>query len=75
LDRNAILKWGGWSKTIYFDQEKRYIYTYDKFIKNMKSDKQFKEEALPLELWVGHLGHHLHCSPSQVAMHESLKET
>jgi hypothetical protein len=39
-DINAILKWGGWSKAVYFEQEKKYIYTYDKFIKNMKSDKQ-----------------------------------
>jgi hypothetical protein len=32
---NTMLKWGGWCQTTYFDQEKRYIYTYEKFTKKV----------------------------------------
>ena len=47
-----MLKWEGWFQTIYFDQEKIYIHTYEKLTKSKQCDKQgqFKEEELPLEL-------------------------
>jgi hypothetical protein len=55
--------------------KRKYVFILEIIYKNMKFDKQFQKEALPLKLWMGYLGDHLHCSPVQVAMHESLKET
>ena len=36
---------------------------------------QIKEEALPLEMWAGHLDHHLQFATAQVAMQQSQKMT
>ena len=66
-----MLKWQGRFQTISFYTKNRHIYTYKKICKEyeMTNKRQFKEEALPVELHADHLDHQVQCPTVQMAMH------